>query len=198
MDKSLAAVRERSFRVAKSAAVSPEAGVLTPEEAVVELRSLMARLPDVVELTRLERDTLRRSATMPESAIRAAIGVLALSDDVAQLVGKAEDVRRLHANDSDWEVFERELKAAWKLVSGSNVVRRQRTRLLAVQAYRIAQQLARTPGNANLGDHVKEVMRLRNLRRHRGAAEQTPETPAPAGESTEDSHTSAPASSDAK
>ena len=144
--------------------------MLTPDEAFAELRALMARVPDVVELTRLERDTLRRSATMSESAIRAAINVLEASDEVAQLVGKAEDVKRLHASDNDWDVFETELKSAWRLVAGSNVVRRQRTRLLAVQAYRIAQQLARTPRNANLEEHVKEVMRLRNVGRRRKAA----------------------------
>jgi hypothetical protein len=181
--ESLEDFRKRTLNAAKAAAVSPAEDMLTPEEAVTQLRALMARLPDVVQLTRLERDTLRRSATMSESAMRAAIGVLQMSDEVAQLVGQPEEVWRLHANDSDWEVFERELKTAWQLVAGSNIVRRQRTRLLAVQAYRIAQQLARTPGKANLGVHVKEVMRLRNLGRRKKAA------PAPEAEATTPSGT---------
>lgn len=183
--ESLEAFRKRSLNAAKAAAVSPEEK-LTPEEALAELRALMARLPDVVQLTRLERDTLRRSATMSESAVLAAIGVLAMSDEVAQLVGQPEEVRRLHANDNDWGIFERELKTAWQLVAGSNVVRRQRTRLLAVQAYRIAQQLARTPGKSNLQQHVKEVMRLRNLgRRKKAAAAEAPEADAPTPSGTE-------------
>jgi hypothetical protein len=182
--KSLQDIRKRSFEVARAAAAAgaPGADMLTPDEALVALRALMARVPDVVALTKLERDTLRRSATMSESAIIAAIGVLEMSDEVAQLVGKAEDVKRLHASDNDWDVFEKELKSAWHLVAGSNVVRRQRTRLLAVQAYRIAQQLARTPGNANLNEHVKNVMRLRNLGRRRKAVVQTAEAEAPTGE----------------
>lgn len=39
-------------------------------------------------------------------------------------------------------------------VSDANIVRHQRTRVIAVQAYQIAQQLSRNPGNAGLAEHV--------------------------------------------
>ncbi len=179
MDKTLENIRKWSGKELAVGTGSPEAEMLSPEEAAAELRALLARLPDVVELTPLERETLRRSAAMPESAIRRSIGILAVSEEVARVVGTADEVARLHEDDLQWESFAVDLKSAWKLVSGTNVVRRQRTRLLAVQAYRIAQQLARTPGNENLDVHVKEVMRLRNLTRRRKRATQTQE---PSGE----------------
>jgi hypothetical protein len=155
----------------------PEADMLSPDEAVAELRALIARVPEVVDLTPLERETLRRSVAMSDSAILAAIGVLDVSVEIAQVVGQPDDVRQRYRDDGHWHTFETELKVAWKKIADTNIVRRQRTRLLALQAYRIAQQLARTPGNDGLNVHVKEVMRLRNLGRRRRAAKETPEVP---------------------
>jgi len=154
----------------RRAAGAPESEMLSPDEAIVALRALMARIPGVVELTPRERDVLRRSAAMPYSAILASFSVLDASSDVAQVVGQPDEVRQMHDDDGRWETFQTELKNAWKSVSDTNVVRRQRTRLLALQAYRIGQQLARTPGNEGLNLHVKEVMRLRNVGRRRKAA----------------------------
>src|SRR5205807_7839159 len=128
-------------RAERRVVVAPQTEMLSPDEAIAALRAFMARIPDVVELTPRERDVLRRSAAMPYSAILASFSVLDASSDVAQVVGQPDEVRQMHDDDGRWETFQTELKIAWKSVSDTNVVRRQRTRLLALQAYRIGQQL---------------------------------------------------------
>ncbi len=161
-----------------AAADTPQPPMLDPDEAIAELQAFQARIPDFTELTLQEREYLRRSARISEEAIQASFGVLDVSGDVAQIVGQPENVRQLHEKVGRWTTFEREVKAMLQRVVDANIVRRQRLRLMAVQAYLIAQQYARTPGNAGLETHVKEVRRLRaSARRRKASPPPDPGTP---------------------
>jgi len=159
----------------QAAADTPPAAMLTPDEAVAQVRALQAQLPGITELTALERKVLRRSIDIPESAILATLSVIDASSDVAQVVGQPDDVRQQFDADTRWNTLETELKVLLQRVTDANIVRRQRSRLVAVQAYQIAQQISRTPGNAGLAEHVKEVKRLRKT----GKKKASPQTPAP-------------------
>lgn len=164
---------ESKIPISQAAADTPQPPKLTPEEALAQLRNLQAQLPDVTELTARERTVIKRSTRINQAAIEASLGVLDVSDDVAHVVGQPDDVRQLVGDSGRWVTFENELKATLRRVSDANVIRRKRIRVLAVQAYLIGQQVARTPGNGNLETHVTEVKRLRG---HRSKA-----TPAPDG-----------------
>lgn len=161
-----------------AAADTPQPPMLEPDQAITELQAFQARIPDITELTLQEREYLRKSARMSEAGIQASFGVLDVSGDVAQIVGQPDDVRQLHEKVGRWTTFEHELKAMLQRVIDANIVRRQRLRLIAVQAYLIAQQYARTPGNAGLETHVKEVKRLRaSARRRKASPPPDPGTP---------------------
>lgn len=156
----------------------PLSPMLSPDEAVVRLRALDARIPDTVELSSQEREALRNSMRISEAAIQASISVLDASDEVARFVGPPADVRELCETTGRWRTFENELKAVLQRVHDANIVRHQRLRLLAAQAYLVGRQVARTPGNAGLLVHLDEVKRLRARRRRKAAA--PPEAAAPA------------------
>jgi hypothetical protein len=164
----------------QAATDTPPAALLTPDEAVAQLHSLQAQLPGIKELTPQERTILRRSIRIPDSAILASLSVIDISSDVAQVVGQPDEVRQQHDDDGRWDTFETELKVLLKRVSDANIIRHQRTRVIAVQAYQIGQQLSRNPGNAGLAEHVDKVKRLRNAGGRKKAAPQTPQTPSPA------------------
>jgi hypothetical protein len=164
----------------QSPAADPsQPAMITSEQAVAQLRALLAQVPDVAELTPQERTFLRTTSRIPEPAIRASIQVLAASSDVAQVVAQPADVRQQVEEDSNWALFENEMRAALKRVADGNLVRQKRTRVIATQAYLVAQQLAKTPGNASLAEHVNEVKRLRKAGRHKKATNPAPQTPAP-------------------
>jgi hypothetical protein len=163
----------------QAAADTPPAALLTPDEAVAQVRALQAQLPGITELTAQERVILRRSLRIPDSAIQASLSVIDASGEVAQLVGQPADVRQQYNDNGRWDTFETELKVLLHRVSDANIVRHQRARVIAVQAYQIAQQLSRNPGNAGLAEHVKEVKRLRKVGTRKKASPQTP-SPAPA------------------
>jgi hypothetical protein len=160
----------------QAAADTPPAALLTPDEAVAHVRALQAQLPGITELTVQERAILRRSLRIPESAIKASLSVIDVSSDVAKVVGSPDDVRQQLDDDGRWDTFETELKVLLQRVSDANIVRHQRTRVIAVQAYQIAQQLSRNPGNAGLAEHVDKVKRLRKA----GKKKASPQTPSPA------------------
>lgn len=152
----------------------PLNSMLSPDEAMARLRAFDAAIPDTVELTSQERDALRNSMRLSEEAIQASINVIDASDEVARLVGQPVDVRKFCEDTGRWKTFEKELKATLQRVHDANIVRHQRLRLLAAQAYLIGRQVARTPGNAGLLVHLDEVKRLRARRRKKTA--KPPET----------------------
>src|SRR2546421_128853 len=98
-------IARKSRGAERHAAGAPGTDMLSPDEAIAELRALMARIPGVVELTPRERDVLRRSAAMPYSAVLASFSVLDASSDVAQVVGQPDEVRKINDDDGRWQTF---------------------------------------------------------------------------------------------
>jgi hypothetical protein len=187
--------KQQSMTPQQAATDTPPAALLTPDEAVAQVRALQAQLPGITELTSQERIILRRSLRIPDSAIQASMSVIDASGEVAQVVGQPADVRQQYNDNGRWDTFETELKVLLQRVSDANIVRHQRARVIAVQAYQIAQQLSRNPGNAGLAEHVKEVKRLRKVGNKKKASPQTPSpAPAPAPTTTHVVAPSVPAS----
>ena len=165
----------------QAAADTPQtAPMLTPEQAVEQLRAMLQQIPDVPSLTAQERKLLHGHTRMPESEVQASINVVGASDKVANVLGQPVDaVRQLVDDANRWTVVEQEVRGVLKGVSDANLVRRQRAKVIAIQAYSIGQQLVRDPANAVLVPHVQEIKRLKSFSRRKKPA-QTPQTsPAP-------------------
>jgi hypothetical protein len=170
----------------RAAADGPPPAVLTPEQAVEQVRTLLAQLPNVEPLTDEERLQARRKSRLGVSseAVQATINAIGASENVAQGVGAVEEEARQMVEETNrWTAVETELKKLLNGVSDANLIRRKRTGILAAKAFGIAKQVA--VDNPELLTHVKEIKRLRALARPRkkaAGAPQTPPSPAPVAE----------------
>ncbi len=166
-----------------AAADTPQTASPTPEQFVEQLRALVAQIPSLPRLTDAERKLVRNRGRLPDAEVLASVNVVGSSGRVSQAVGlPVEDVQQLVVDNVRWTSVESELKGALKAVADANLLRRQRSTIIAIQAYGIGQQLARDPENAEVVPHVQEMKRLKALRRRKA----TPATPAPAAEGTPD------------
>jgi len=165
----------------RAAADGPPPAVLTPEQAVEQVRTLLAQLPNVEPLTDAERLQARRKSRLGVSseAVQATINAIGASENVAQGVGAAEEEARQMVEETNrWTAVETELKKLLNGVSDANLIRRKRTGILAAKAFGIAKQVA--VDNPDLLTHVKEIKRLRALARRKKTAAGAPQTPPPA------------------
>jgi len=156
---------------------------LTPEQVVVQLRALQAQLGEITPLTSAQRKTLGEQSRMSEQVVQASLHVLGAADIITQAVGMpAEEVQSMIHEANRWSAVEGELQATLNGVSGTNLIRRQRIALVAVRAFLIGKQLARSSEHASLVPHLEEVKRLRSItrRKKRGAATPAPVPTAPA------------------
>jgi hypothetical protein len=161
-----------------SSADPPQTAMLTPEQVVEQLRVLRQQIADVSPLTRVERKVASRQASVPNNVVQASINVIGASEVVSHAVGQgADEVRQLVDDTNRWTAVEDELRGMLKGIADANLGRRQRTGIIAAQAYIIGQQLARVSGNAALRPHVQEIKRLRALARRRKPAAQSPQPP---------------------
>jgi hypothetical protein len=177
----MSTIETRSTQAAADTPQPPNA--LTPEEAVEQLKALVAQIPEIPELTPQQRELVRRGGYLPLVQLQAAISVVGASELIAQAVDMpAEDVRALLGDMPRWEAVANAMKGALKAINDANLVRRQRANLIAVQAYGVAQQLVKLPKNADIVPHVEGMKRLKALKR-RSKGTTTPEpAPVPATE----------------
>jgi hypothetical protein len=171
---------------AQAAADAPP--LLTPDQAIEQLRLLRAQMPNVEPLTDQERKVARAQARLglsPE-AVQASINVIGATDVVAQGVEMpAASAQQFLDETGRWTAVEAELKQFLGGVADANLIRRKRLGILAAKAYGIAREVARD--NPDVRTHVKGIARLRALaypRKRVAKVPQTPPSPAPAAEAT--------------
>lgn len=162
--------KQSSPNVTPQAADAPPSK-LTPEQVVEGLRALRAQMPDVDPLTDRERALARTFSRIggPAPAVQASINAIGASEEMAPAVGTpADEAQTMVEETNRWTVVEAELKRFLSGVSDANLIRKQRTGVLAAKAYGIAKQIARD--NPELRTHVKEIQRLRTAGRRKKAA----------------------------
>lgn len=168
------------IRTTETASVEAAAEpLLTPEEAVEQLRALRARIPDFVQLpnTRATREIRRRARLNLEFA-REAFGVVGASDVVQGVIGNSPDeLRQAEAETARWTAVEGELNALLRGVAAANLVRRERLAHAALQAYNVSSQLVKQEEYAFLLPHVERMRRLPKFGRRRTRAAAEPELP---------------------
>ena len=150
---------------------------------------MRTQIAEIAPLTPEQRRKLRQQVKLSEPVVQASINVIGASDNVTAAVGQpAEEVRQMVDDSNRWTAVEDELRAMLNGIAGANVVRRQKIRLIAAQAFTIGQQLVRNPEHAALVPHIAEVKRLKGFSR-RKRPQQTPEPPAPAPQASTASET---------
>jgi len=162
--------KQSSPNVTPQAADTPPVA-LTPEQVVEGLRALRAQMPAVDPLTDRERALARTfsRAGGPAAAVQASINAIGASEEMAPAVGTpADEAQTMVEETNRWTVVEAELKRFLSGVSDANLIRKQRTGIIAAKAYGIAKQIARD--NPELRTHVKEIQRLRTAGRRKKSA----------------------------
>ena len=162
---------------AQAAADAPP--LLTPDQAIEQLRLLRAQMPNVEPLTDQERKLARLQARLglsPE-VVQASINVIGATDVVAQGVEMpAGSAQQFLDETGRWTAVEAELKQFLGGVADANLIRRKRLGILAAKAYGIARQVARD--NPDVRTHVKGIARLRALAHPRKKVAKAPQAPA--------------------
>jgi len=133
----------------------------------------VAQIPEIPQLTPQQRELVRRGGYLPLEQLQAAINVVGASELIAQAwICPWRRSANCIGDMNRWEALANEMKGAFKAINDANLVRRQRATLIAIQAYGVAPQLAKSPKNADIVPHIEGMKRLKAKRR-KGTA--TPE-----------------------
>lgn len=145
--------------------------MLTPDDAIEQIRAFRARIPTVSMLTEEQRKLLRNRAQTDEAIVQSSLNTIAVSHVVSTAVGQPiERVRELQREAILWKAVESEARNLLAGLAGANALRRDWLAVLGVNAYAIATQAARVPENEVLVSHVEEIRRLKKLARRKKAA----------------------------
>jgi len=157
-----------------------DVNALTPEAVVEQLRAVRESIPEYSQLTVTAKPSLRGPANADLQFVNAAINAIGASPTVQNAVNRTPDGMRQEVLEvSRWTAVEDELKAMLKGVSSSNLIRRHRLGLSALQAYSISRQLVRQPEHANLLPHLDEMRRTNKFGRKRKPAPPADAEPLP-------------------
>lgn len=152
---------------------------LTPEQAVVALRSLRDQipLPDGADIPVSAR---RRLTHVDPRFTAAAVNAMGVEPSVQTAVGRTdEDVRQEIDAAGRWTAFTDEVRSLLAFSSNADNVRRQRIGLAALQTYKICVQIAREDKNTTrLAPHIAVMKRLNKFGRPRKKPVDDP-TPSP-------------------
>jgi hypothetical protein len=141
---------------------------IQPEALVEQLRALRQQIPQYTSLTVANAKSLRTAAAVHPGFVSASINAVGASPVVAIAVGSTPDVLRQEQSDVvRWTAVEDELRAMLKGVLETNLTRRHRLGLTALQAYSFSRTLVRKPEHADLLAHVTEMKRFNRFGRGR-------------------------------
>jgi hypothetical protein len=151
---------------------------IQPEVMVEQLRALRQQIPAYTPLTVANAKSLRTAAAVPSGFVNASINAVGASPVVENAVGITPEALRQEAADAArWTAVEDELRAMLKGVAETNLARRHRLGLAALQAYGISRMLVRKPEHANLLSHVAEMKRSNRFGRKTKAPAEPLKTP---------------------
>jgi len=161
-------------------AVSPTTGtdqppvMLSPEEVVQQLRTLRTQIP--IETPPTVNPKPRRLANVNPQFTTAAINAVGAVDIVQNAVGRTdEDLRQENDVAMRWTAVEDELRTLLNNVSQTNLLRRQRIGLAALQTYSICRQLARDGAHApRLAAHIAQMRQTNKFGRRNKKADEKP------------------------
>lgn len=157
-----------------AAGTNPSPEPLTPEEAIVQFRALMARVP-FPQAPPAHRPFRRRLSHVDPKFVDATINAVGAAPEAQAALGASDQELRAEVQFvAHWSAFIDEMTAGLRTVLAANDIRRQRLGLKSLQAYRICEQLARDEGNEKLTSFVREMKRMKKFGRVRRRRPETP------------------------
>ncbi len=160
-------------------APDPTPVLLTPDAVLVQLMALRQQIPDFTQLQIPDAQTLRSAANVGPVFVQTAIETVRNSGPVQSALGQNPDDMQQEALAADqWSAVERELRSLLQGVSATNLVRRHKVGMTALQTYNISRQLVR--GKAPQVDLIPRIAEMRRANRfgRKPKGSQTPGTPA--------------------
>jgi len=153
-----------------------------PEDVVAQLRAIRQTIPDYGQVPVATRKAMRAASAVSVHFVNASINAIGASSIVQTTVGRTpEDLLRESNDVARWSAVEDELCAMLKGVAATNLARRHRLGLTALQTYGVTRQLARKPENADLLPHLSIMQSLNRFGRKKKTSDQNPSpNPVPA------------------
>lgn len=153
-----------------------------PEDVVAQLRAIRQTIPDYGQVPVATRKTMRAASAVSVHFVNASINTIGASSTVQTAVGRTPEDLLQESNDvARWSAVEDELQAMLTGVAATNLSRRHRLGLTALQTYGVTRQLARKPENADLLPHLAIMQSLNRFGRKKKTSDQNPSpNPAPA------------------
>ncbi len=157
-----------------AAGTTPPLEPLTPEEAIRQFRALMERVP-FPQAPPAHRPFRRRLAHVDPKFVDASINAVGASPEAQAALNRSDEELRAEVDFiARWSAFGDEMTGGLRTVLAANDIRRQRLGLIALQGYRICEQLARDEGNEKLMSFVREMKRMKKFGRVRRRRPGTP------------------------
>ena len=158
----------------------PPAVVVSPDDAVLQLRALQQQMPQMepdLSASRSLRGQLQHVNPLFVTAAVAAVGV---SDVVQAALGRSDEALREEIDlAARWFAVADEARAVLRRSLVIGTVLKQRVGLAALQTYKICQQLDRDVAHAKLSTHVAEMRRLNKFGRVRRRPPEPEPVPVP-------------------
>ena len=153
---------------------------ITPEVLVAQLRAYRLQIPEYTQLTQVSSKALQAAAAVNIHFLHASINAVGTSSSVQGALSTSQETLWQESDkNARWTAVEDELRALLKGVAASNLTRRHRLGLTALQVYSISRQLVRKPEHADLLPHVAEMRRQNRFGRKRKSAEPAGDQPEP-------------------
>jgi hypothetical protein len=170
----------KSPNLQDTAGAEPDAALLTPEQAVEQLRALQSHIPQFAQLPNdREMRLIRRRASVNVEFAREAFNAVGASATVQQVIGNSPE--ELHAAEDEvgrWAAVEAELRATLRGVTVANTLRRERIGLAALTVLNVSRELVRREEHAALWPHVEAMSRIPKYNRRRKSKPAEPANPA--------------------
>jgi hypothetical protein len=164
--------------ITKALEAGPPAVLLTPDDAILQLRALQEQMPQMEPNLSASRTLRGQLQHVNPLFITAAVGAVGTSDIVQAALGRSDEALR---EDIDlaarWFAVADQARAVLRQSLVIGTVLKQRVGLAALQTYKICQQLDRDVVHAKLSAHVAEMKRLNKFGRVRRRPSE-PELPA--------------------
>jgi hypothetical protein len=150
---------------------------VNPEDVVAQLRAIRQTIPDYGQVPVATRKTMRAASAVSVHFVNASINAIGASSIVQTAAGRSPEELLQDSNDvARWSAVEDELHAMLKGVAATNLARRHRLGLTALQTYGVTRQLARKPENADLLPHLSIMQSLNRFGRKKKTPDQNPST----------------------
>lgn len=152
-----------------------------PVTLVDGLRQLQQWIPQFIQLTLREEQSMNRAAHLPPEFLAAGLHAAGVWEGTKQTTGMtAEELRELDGDTRSWDDVAREMRAVLKGIDDANLTRKHRLGRAILDLYWMLGTLRRSPAHAHLRPYYEEMKRAYRLSRKkprpRKAAKKVEET----------------------